>query len=160
MNKREPYPTKAILLRTEQQRDLAVNALRNAPLDDANPLQFMLREKPKVRGMDANARMWVGPLADISEQGYVGGRTYSAEVWHEQFKREFLPEEFDPALCMDGYRKWDYTPNGDRVLIGSTTKLTKAGFAQYMTQVEAFGAELGVRFSAPRKDIPEYARAA
>jgi len=110
MTKREKYPTKTILLRTEQQRDLAANALRNAPLDDANPVQFMLGEKPKVRGMDANARMWVGPLRDIAEQGYVQGRTYSADVWHENFKREFLPEEFDPALCMQGYRKWDYTP--------------------------------------------------
>jgi len=158
MTKREKYPTKTILLRTEQQRDLAANALRNAPLDDANPVQFMLGEKPKVRGMDANARMWVGPLRDIAEQGYVQGRTYSADVWHENFKREFLPEEFDPALCMQGYRKWDYTPGGERVLVGSTTKLTKAGFAQYMTQVEAFGADLGVRFSAPRRVEDGYHR--
>lgn len=152
MTKRETYPTKTIMLRTDQQRDLAVNAIRNAPLDETKPLQLLLREKPKVRGLDANARMWVGPLADIAEQGYVEGRTYSADVLHEHFKREFLPDDsapdFDPAKCMDGYRKWDYGPNGDRLLVGSTTQLTKAGFAEYLTQVEAFGANLGVRFTA------------
>ncbi len=156
-SKRETYPTKTILLRTDQQRDLAFNAIRNAPLDDSKPLQFLLREKPKVRGMDANSRMWVGTLADIAEQGYVEGRTYSADVWHEQFKREFLPESFDPALCMDGYRKWDYTANGERVLVGSTTKLTKAGFAQYLTQVEAFGSGLGVRFTESPRGRGQYA---
>jgi hypothetical protein len=95
--------------------------------------------------------MWVGPLADIAEQGYLKGRTYIAEIWHEYFKRKYLPEQFDPAKCMDGYRKWDYDPDGERLIVGSTTKLTKAGFAEYLTQVEAFGANLGVRFTeSPR----------
>ena len=146
---RSPYPTRRIRLLAETQRELAIAALMNAPLDAERPLEWMLREEVKLRKQDQNALMWAGPLTDIAEQGYAGGRTYSAEVWHEQFKREYLPEEYDPELCREGYRKWDQTPKGDRVLVGSTTELTKKGFSVYLTQVEAYGAaELGVQFRA------------
>lgn len=149
---RAPYPTRKILLRAGLQQDAAIAALRNAPLDPAKPLEFVLREEVKARKPDQNSLMWVGPLADIAEQGYVNGRTYAADVWHEFFKREHLPEEFDPALCKEGYRKWDYTPAGDRVLVGSTTQLTVRGFAQYLKQVEAYAqTELGVQFHANPK---------
>lgn len=138
-----------MLLRDESVRESALAAIRNAPLDADKPLEFLLREEVKARKPDQNALMWAGPLRDIAEQGYVEGRTFSADVWHEHFKREFLPEEYDPELCKEGYRKWDYTPKGERVLVGSTTQLTVRGMAMYITQVEAYGAsELGVRFHA------------
>lgn len=146
---RNQYPTRKILLRSELQRDSAIAALSNAPLDADKPLEFLLREEVKARKPDQNSLMWAGPLKDIAEQGYVKGRTYSAEVWHEQFKREYLPEEFDPEQCKEGYRKWDYTPNGDRVLIGSSTDLTVRGFAIYLKQIEVFAqVDLGVQLHA------------
>src|SRR5690606_14723641 len=135
-----------------RQGEAAIAATRNAPLGPDKPLEALLREEVKARKPDQNALMWVGPLADIAEQGYVNGRTYAADVWHEFFKREYLPEEFDPALCKEGYRKWDYTPDGSRVLVGSTTQLTVKGFAQYLTKVEAYARiELGVQFHANPK---------
>lgn len=149
---RFPYQAKKILLPGESQREAAIAALRNAPIDPDKPLEFLLREEVKARKPDQNALMWAGPMRDIAEQGWLNGRTYTAEVWHEFFKREYLPEEFDPALCKDRYRKWDYTPTGERVLVGSTTDLTVRGFALYLQQVEAFaGRELGVRFHANPK---------
>lgn len=149
MSTRNQYPTRKIILRTGELRQTAVTALLNAPIDPDKPLEFLLREEVKARKPDQNSLMWVGPLADIAEQGYVKGRTYSAEVWHEFFKREYLPEEFDPTLCKEGYRKWDYTPKGERVLIGSTTDLTVRGFALYLKQVEAYAqVELGVQLHA------------
>ena len=151
--KRDKYPTRKILLRTDAQRELAATVLRNAPLDADHPLEFLMREEVKARKLDQNSLMWVGPLADIAEHGYVDGRRYADVVWHEFFKREFLPEEFDAELCKEGYRKWDMDPKGRRVLVGSTTQLTVKGFALYLTQVEAYGAgELGVKFHAnPRE---------
>lgn len=144
---RDKYPTRKILLRTQLQRETAMRVLQNAPLDDAKPIEFLLREEVKARKLDQNALMWSGPLSDIAEQAYVRGRQFSAEVWHEFYKREYLPEEFDPELCKEGYRKWAYMPNGERTLIGSTTQLTVRGFAQYLTKVEAYAAqELGVQF--------------
>lgn len=158
MNHRDKYPTRKILLRTDVQRQTAMRVIENAPLDDARPLEFLLREEVKVRKLDQNALYWSGPLRDIAEQAYVKGRQYSAEVWAEFFKREFLPEEFDPELCKEGYRKWEYLPSGERALIGSTTQLTVRGFAQYLTQVEAYGAqELAVTFHANPRESREAA---
>lgn len=145
---RQKYPTRKILLRAPQQVEVAISAIRNAPLDQSKPLELLIREEVKARKPDQNSLMWAGPLKDIAEQGYVDGRTYTAEVWHEHFKREFLPESYDPELCKrEDYRKWDYTPGGERILVGSTTDLTVRGFALYLTQVEAYAAsELGVVF--------------
>lgn len=147
---RAKFATRQFFLRSDTQTATLLALVPHLPLDQDNPLEVIIREKAKVRGMDQNALMWVGPLAEIAAQAWVAGRQYSAEVWHEQFKREYLPEEFDEELTKEGYRKWDYTPAGDRVLIGSTTQLTKKGFSQYLTQVEAFGAGLGVQFSVRR----------
>jgi len=151
---RPTYQTRTILLRAEAQLETAIAMLRNAPLDPDKPLELVLREESKVRGLDANAAMWAGPLRDIAEQAWYGDppRQYSEKTWHETYKRLYLPEEFDAELCREGYRKWDHDRDGERVLIGSTTQLTVKGFAQYMTQVEADGAGMGVMFSVnPRE---------
>lgn len=153
MKTRPKFPTRKVLLRTWEQVRLLVNLIPNLPIDSENPLEIIIREPVKVRGLDQNAMMWAGPLADIAAQAWVCGRQYSAEIWHEQFKREYLPEEDAPdlgELVKDPFvwRKWDWMPNGDRVLTGSTTQLTKKGFSQYIEQIEAFGSSLGVQFSA------------
>lgn len=145
---RDKYPTKTIHLVGWMQKETAKNVIDNAPVDMANPLEIVIREKQKVRKPDQNSAYWAGPLKDISEQAYVNGRTYSAEVWHEMFKREYLPEAFDEELTKESYRKWDIDPKGERVLVGSTTQLTIKGFALYLEQVIAYGAGLGVMFGA------------
>jgi len=144
--KREKFPTRRILMRTESQRQAAHAMLDSMPLDDEKPLELIAREEEKPRKLSQNALMWVGPLADIAEQAYHQGRTYSAELWHETYKRLYLPEEYDPELCKEGYVKWDYAPSGDRICVGSTTQLTVKGFAQYLEQVHADGAGMGVVF--------------
>lgn len=144
--KRERYPTRRIrLVGTAQLLNLQT-ILSQVPIDAERPLVVTIAEEIKARKPDQNALMWAGPLKDISEQAYVGGRTYSAEIWAEQFKREFLPDAHEEGITRDGYQKWALTPMGHRVLIGSTTQLTVKGFALYLQQVEAFGAGLGVMF--------------
>jgi hypothetical protein len=145
---RQKFESRKIRLVGEQQRETVLALVANLPVDSAKPLEIVVREEVKARKPDQNSLMWVGPLADIAEQGYVQGRSYSAEVWHEHFKKEYLPEEFEEGITKEGYRKWDFTPAGDRVLIGSTTQLTVRGFALYLQQVEAFGASIGVQFHA------------
>jgi len=148
---RPPFAERKILLIGEQQVRLACTLIQNVPVDRDNPLEMVVREKQKVRKLDQNARMWAGPLKDIAEQAWAGGRQFSDVVWHEFFKMAYLPEEYDPELCKEGYRKWDYTPTGDKVLIGSTTGLTVKGFAQYLEQVYAYGTDLGVMFYEPKE---------
>ena len=157
--KRERFTTRKVLLVGEIQHETATRILATVPLDRERPLEFLIREQKKQRSPDQNAAMWAGPLNDIAKQAWIdvidadgvvtGRRLYRAEMWHELFKREYLPEDDDPEielLVMDGYQKWDYDPVGNRVLIGSTRKLTPMGMGRYMTELEAFGASKGVRF--------------
>lgn len=141
------FQKRTILLRTEVQRETLLALVRNLPLDDKKPLQVVIEEYRPVRKLDQNALLWSGPLRDIAEQAFLDGRQYSAEIWAHYFKVQFLPEEFDPTQCKDGYVKWQFDPMGERILTGSTTQLTVAGFSTYLEQIFAFGASLGVQFS-------------
>ncbi len=140
------------------QLDRLWSYLRSLPLDSDKPIEVVIREQVKARKPDQNALMWVGPLSDIAEQAWQNGRKYSAELWHELFKREHLPEDNDPELHLlvrspDTYQKWAFTPNGERVLKASTKDLTVYGFSQYLTKVEADGASMGVQFHANPKEV-------
>lgn len=143
---RAKFETRKIRLVGELQLRNALALLPNLPLDAEYPLELVIREEAKARKPDQNALMWVGPLADIAAQAWVNGRQFSDEVWHMHFKTLYLPEVFDPELCKEGYRKWDWSPSGAKVLVGSTTQLTVRGFAQYLEQVYADGAGMGVEF--------------
>lgn len=151
--KRQPFVTRKIRLVGEMQREALIALARNLPIDPQKPLEAVIREEVKARKPDQLALMWAGPLKDIAEQAYVNGRTFSPEVWHEHFKAEYLPEEYDPELCKsEDYRKWDYSPSGRRILVGSTGDLTVKGMSLYIEQVHAFGAGLGVIFHANPSD--------
>lgn len=149
--KRQKFVTRTIPLVGPLQLRTALALLPNLPLDADKPLELVIREKAKARKPDQLALMWAGPLKDIAEQAYINGRSFSAEVWHEHMKREHLPEEYDEELTKEGYRKWDITPRGERVLVGSTGDLTVKGFAQYLEQVYADGANMGVQFHEARQ---------
>lgn len=141
------FQTRTLHLIDDKVRALAVAAVQNAPAD----IEVVLREKVKVRKPAQNALMWASALKDIASQAWFEGRQFSEEVLHEHMKREFLPETFDAELPRlvkdpDTWVKWEYLPDGERILVGSTTKLTTYGFSQYMEQVYAFGAGLGVMF--------------
>jgi hypothetical protein len=151
--KRPTFEQRRMLLRGQEQVDRAIALLSKVPLDTEKPLEFLVREEVKARKLDQNALMWVGPLKDISEQCWIEQRQHSDIVWHEYFKKQFLPESYDPELCKsETYLKWDYDPAGDPVLVGSSTDLTIKGFAQYLEQIYAFGAHMGVEFhEAPKR---------
>src|SRR5690606_11040107 len=146
-----------ILLRTEVQRQAAHAMINSMPLDGSKPLEIIGSEEAKARKLDQNALMWVGPLADIAQQAYHQGRTYSAELWHELFKEMYLPEDDDPEIRLraeEGYRKWEFSPNGDAICVGCTSRLSVTGFSRYLGQVQAHGASVGVIFPAsPRERL-------
>jgi hypothetical protein len=149
---RQKFESRKIRLVGEQQRETVLALVANLPVDSAKPLEVLVREEVKARKLDQNALMWVGPLKDIADQAWIKGRQLHIKVWHDIFKESYLPEEFDPELTKEGYAKWGYKPNGDRVLIGSTTELTIKGFALYLEQVYADGANMGVEFhSSPNE---------
>lgn len=65
---RAKFPTRTILLRTEQQREQALALLKHVPLDAAKPLELVVSEQQKKRGPDANSLMWAGPLRDLANR--------------------------------------------------------------------------------------------
>ena len=150
--KRPPFQQRTFRLVGIEQRDRLLALVGNLPLDALKPLEVVIREEKKKRSLDQNALYWSGPLRDIAEQAWVHGRQFSAEVWHEHFKREFLPnearEDFDDhSHVKDGYRKWAVKPDDTLAMIGSTTQLTVKGMSAYLEQGYAAGANLGVQFS-------------
>ena len=97
--------------------------------------------KLKKRTSKQNKRYWgQGILAQIAAQAVVGGKMYSAENWHEIFKRMYLGV--------------DELPNG-QVIGKSSTGLTTAEFCEFSDQVEAYAqTDLGVHFvDLPVKDL-------
>jgi len=101
--------------------------------------RLVLTVGPKKRTKAQNRRYWGrGVLAQIAEQAAPGGKLYSADVWHEMFKRMFIGVEELP----------------DGQIIGkSSTGLTTAEFCKFCDEVEAHAAtELGVIFY----DLPNH----
>lgn len=88
--------------------------------------------RPK-RSRQQNRRYWGrGVLAQVAQQATVGGRLYSAQTWHELFKRQFI-----------GVIE---LPDGS-VVGKSSAKLSTADFCDFCDQVEAHAAShLGVIF--------------
>jgi len=95
--------------------------------------RWVLTIQPETRSLAQNRRYWGrGVLAQVAEKAVIGGRRYSAEAWHEQFKRQFI-----------GVVE---TPDG-RVMGASSKKLTIKEFAEFCERVEAYAStELGVEF--------------
>ncbi len=124
-----------------------ISAIHEISPNFEKPWSVSLVPYQKKRTNKQNELLWAGPLRDYAEQFFVNGLCYSEKVWHEHLKREFLPEEETPGLTKAGYTKWEYTPSGERVLVGSTGDLTTKGFSDYIEKIYAEGAKAGIRFS-------------
>lgn len=146
-SKRQPIQSRKFILRDERVRENAIALIRNLPVDLLRPVEVIAREYKAQRSLDQN-NLYYALVTEISQQAWIEGRQYGVEVLHEYLKRSLLPEDesLDPDDVRDSYRKWEFDPAGERVLVGSTTMLTVRGFNNFITAVEAFGASLGVMF--------------
>lgn len=142
----DKYQTRIINLIGQAQKDIAKAAIDHAPFG----VQMVLRDQPRVRNSGQNNLYW-HLLGEIAEQAWMkdgagNDRQYSADVWHEYAKQKIMPETIKTK---DGEQrsKWLEMPDG-KVTVISTTHLDRKCFADYITALEAFGAGLGVLFSA------------
>ena len=102
-----------------------------AMAEAGKPLQVECFPEKSSRSLEQNRRYWA-MLRVIEETGWIHGRQFTSEIWHEFFRRTFIG-------CLD-------LPNGGTVGM-STTKLSVDEFSTYMTQVEAYASQnLGVQF--------------
>ena len=95
--------------------------------------RWVLTIKRMTRTGQQNRRYWgKGVLAQIVEQAVVDGKQFSAESWHELFKRKFIGVIELPDGSVRGM---------------SSTELTTAQFCDFSDKVEAFACtELSVVF--------------
>lgn len=94
------------------------------------PMAVTLTDLKPKRSTQANKRHWA-ILNQISEEGWLGGRQYSAENWHRFFCGEFIGKE--------------ELPGGGFTYISSTT-LDEEEFAILDHKIEAYaGNLLGLR---------------
>ena len=142
---RPKIPKFSTLIVSERQKEILAAKIMNLPVDQDNPIQVDIGEKPKARGLDQNAYYWKR-MSEISEQAFSNGRKYAADIWHEYCKRHVMPDQVETKNG-EMVSKWIEMPDGNVAVI-STTELGKKQFAQYTEMCEAMGAELGVMFSA------------
>ena len=99
--------------------------------------RWVLSIKPETRSLQQNARLWA-MLTDISQQVDWYGRKLTPENWKHIFSAALKKQDVVPGL------------DGGFVVLGlSTSKMTVGEMADLQTLMEAFGAEKGVRFTAP-----------
>jgi hypothetical protein len=99
--------------------------------------------KSETRSLQANARMWA-MLTDVSKQVNWYGRKLTPEEWKHVFTASLSKQDVVPGI------------DGGFVVLGkSTSKMTKSEMAELQDLIEAFGAQQGVRFTAPEYVDPE-----
>jgi NinB protein len=93
--------------------------------------------EPKTRSWQQNKRLWA-MLTDVSRQVDWHGQRLTKEEWKDVFTAALKRQKVVPGI--DG---------GFVVLGSSTSRMTVAEMGDLMTLMEAFGAQQGVKFTAP-----------
>lgn len=147
-------PSRVFILRGPDQARLLHQFLKAnaaAMAEQGQPLEVRVSVwKPKATDAQ-RAIIWI--INDqIAEQAWVGGRRYDAECWHEQAKRELLPD-----VTSRGVEKWRILSNGERLLHMSTENLNRAEKSAYIDALLAFAADLGVEVHIEHREHEEFA---
>lgn len=99
--------------------------------------RLTLEIRKATRSTQQNARMWA-MLDEISQQVMWHGQKLTAEDWKDMATAALKRQRVVPGI------------DGGFVVLGQrTSKMTVGEMAELMDFLEAFGAEHGVRFSAP-----------
>lgn len=99
--------------------------------------RMTINVKPETRSLAQNARLWA-MLGDVSKQVDWHGRKLSPTAWKHVFTAALTKQDVVPGI------------DGGFVVLGKeTSKMTRAEMTELQELMEAFGAQQGVRFSAP-----------
>ena len=105
----------------------------------AGDQRLTLEIRPEKRSDAQNRRLWA-MLGEISAQVDWYGYKLTAEEWKDVFSASLKRTKVVPGL------------DGGFVVCGqSTSKMTKAEMTELQDLMEAFGAERGVKFTAPEE---------
>lgn len=99
--------------------------------------RMVVEVKKETRSLEQNARMWA-MLTDVSRQVVWYGRKLTPEDWKHVFTASLTKQEVVPGI------------DGGFVVLGkSTSQMTKAEMSELQELMQAFGAQQGVKFTAP-----------
>lgn len=105
--------------------------------------RMVVNVKKETRSLEQNARMWA-MLTDVSKQVVWYGRKLTPEDWKHVFTASLTKQEVVPGI------------DGGFVVLGkSTSQMTKAEMSELQELMQAFGAQQGVKFTAPEFIDPE-----
>lgn len=123
-----------VILRGLEQRALACGLIQSAPAD------AVVTIKGPTRNLDQNAKLWA-MISDVS-RAKPEGRVHTPEVWKCLFM----------AACGHAARFEMGLDNRPFPVGFSSSRLTKAEFADLITTVQEYGDRHGVRWSEPHPD--------
>ena len=139
---RESEAIMIITMHNAQQGHSALMALwqqAKAHLMAGQPMCVELKEQ--TRSVEQNARMWA-MLTDVSKQVDWYGQKLTPDEWKDVFSASLKKQKAVPGL------------DGGFVILGQrTSKMSIRDMGELMELIEAFGAERGVRFSAPECEV-------
>lgn len=99
--------------------------------------RLILTVTPETRSLAQNARLWA-MLTDISKQVDWYGQKLTPEEWKDVFTASLKKQKAVPGI------------DGGFVILGQrTSKMSKKDMTELQELMEAFGADRGVRFTAP-----------
>lgn len=105
--------------------------------------RMVIEVKQETRTLAQNALLWA-TLTDISKQVDWYGRKLTPEEWKHVFTASLAKQDVVPGL------------DGGFVVLGkSTSKMTKAEMSELQELMQAFGAQQGVKFTAPEFIDPD-----
>lgn len=119
---------------TAQNADYELSKIKAAA--QQQDLTVEIRPYKKSRSLSQNALYWVW-LGEISKKMRSPKGAFSAEVWHEYFKKYFCPT------------KLKQMPAGEPASIKSTTALDKGEMQHYMNRVYEWSIDKGLFLSIP-----------
>ena len=104
---------------------------------------LLLTVTKETRNLVQNAKLHA-MLADISKQVEHCGHKFSLEVWKRLTMAQFLKECNEKPLMLPALDN-----DGIVVIYEQTSKLTVEQAADFITYLQAFGDDAGVKWSAP-----------
>ena len=128
---------KVVLYNAQQAHAAIMNlwAQIKGPMVDGQ--QYVIELREKTRSNEQNSRMWA-MLSDVSKQVIWHGRKLSPEEWKHVFSASLKRQDVVPGI------------DGGFVVLGlSTSKMSVREMGDLMELISAFGAQNGVKFSAP-----------
>lgn len=146
--KREKYPTRKVRLIGANQKENAMQVLRNAPLDHEKPLEVIIREEKCKRTLEQSAKFHA-MCGDVANQKQWVGKKLSLDQWKVLFVSGHTVATNGSSEIVPGIE-------GEFVNIReSTANMTLSRLSSLIEYVYAWGSENGIMWGTKEVSYAE-----